>query len=521
MDRMAKPLLALFTVLCLIAYGKDAAKSAEPSLPAFLPSHYLPLFRLNDTWLVAESHQNRDGIDQYAYVSQDHAVNIIVGNLPCAVAVCETLFNNLLKISNQQATANSGNFSVVSPFEYRVVWRNGFAENFQYVSRFSNSVLIWNYSTHLDGQAQSVGQYFDGVHAQINRQRYEQALAGGNVEMGRWNTPLREHAEQLLKDGQKQEALTVLNNIVATAPTDYLSQMMLAANTSDASVAQNSARVIFRDAENADLISKSAKLLREADPASTQLPLLGKGEKGLQVILVPLAPCDLGLLAQVSEIYTGITKIPVKVMRLNEIWQFGPPDRIPNQRQIQQFITQKKGSSLDFTGWTLERYKTELIAISNLSDALTRFSVNKLMASLGPTSGQYSVDPYLEKLADILAKYRSDDPRTIYVGITEANISSGDANFVFSTTVYRPEGPVSILSYHMMLAKTLNAEYESRKRLTERIAKELVPATLNALKIPRPTDPTDPFSYSSGVDRLDQKTLTLSKPTEDALAKFR
>ena len=92
---------------------------------------------------------------------------------------------------------------------------------------------------------------------------------------------------------------------------------------------------------------------------------------------------------------------------------------------------------------------------------------------------------------------------------------------MFSTMVYRPEGPVSILSYHMMLAKTLNAEYESRKRLTERMAKELVPATLNALKIPRPTDPTDPFSYSGGVDRLDQKALILSKPTEDALAKFR
>jgi len=73
----------------------------------------------------------------------------------------------------------------------------------------------------------------------------------------------------------------------------------------------------------------------------------------------------------------------------------------------------------------------------------------------------------------------------------------------------------------MMKASSLGEPYESRKRLTERIAKELVPATLNALGIPRPVDPTDPFSYSSGVDRLDQKTLVLSKPTQDALAKFR
>jgi len=518
---MAKSLLALFTVLCLIACGKDAAKSAEPSLPAFLPSYYLPLFKLNDSWLEAEGHQNQNNIDQYAYTSSDHVVSIIVGNAPCAASVCETVFNNFLKTSNQQATANSGSFSLVTPNEYRSEWKIGGAENFLYVSRLSDSLLIWNYSTRAGGQAQSVDQYFNDVHAQINRQRYEQALAGGNVEMGRWNVSLREHAEQLLKDGHKQEAVAVLNNVVATAPTDYLSQMLLAANTSDASVAQNSARVIFRDAESPELISKSAKLLQQTDPASVRPPLLSKGERGLQVILIPLAPCDLGLLAQASETYTGITKIPVKVMRLSESWQFGAPDRIPNQRQIQQFIVQQKGSSPDFTGWTLERYKAELIAASSSSDALTKFSVNKLLASLGPAAGQYSVDPYLEKLADILVKYRSDDPRTIYVGITEANISSGDANFVFSTMVYRPEGPVSILSYHMMLAKTLNAEYESRKRLTERMAKELVPARLNALKIPRPTDPTDPFSYSGGVDRLDQKALILSKPTEDALAKFR
>lgn len=518
---MAKNLFTFFPILCLTACGADVAKSAEPSLPAFLPAYYLPLLKLNDTWLEADGHQNRDNIDQYAYTSSDHAVSVIVGNLPCAASVCEAVFNNLLKASNQQATQNSGSFSTVTPNEYRSEWKIGGAENFLYVSRLSSSILLWNYSTRLDGQTQQVSQYFDAVHAQINRERYEQALAGGNVEMGRWNISAREYAEQLLKEGHKQQALTVLNNVVATSPTDYLSQMMLAANTSDVSAAQNSARVVFRDAESPELISKSAKFLQEADPASVQPPLLTKGEKGLQVILIPLAPCDLGLLAQASNIYSGVTKIPVKVMRLNEVWQFGPPDRIPNQRQIQQFIARQKRASPDFTGWTLERYKAELISASSSSDALTKFSVDTLITSLGPMSGQYSVDPYLEKLADILAKYRSDDPRTIYVGITEANISSGDANYVFSTMVYRPEGPVSILSYHMMLAKTLNAEYESRKRLTERIAKELVPATLNALKIPRPTDPTDPFSYSSGVDRLDQKTLTLSKPTEDALAKFR
>jgi hypothetical protein len=72
-----------------------------------------------------------------------------------------------------------------------------------------------------------------------------------------------------------------------------------------------------------------------------------------------------------------------------------------------------------------------------------------------------------------------------------------------------------------MLAKTLGEPIPSRRRLTERLAKEMVPASFKALRIPRPTDPTDPYSYSSGVDRLDQKTLTLSPATRKALDELR
>lgn len=510
------------TTLLLLACSKQNAAAQPPSLPTFLPAYYSALFKIGDTWLLADGHQTKDDIDQYSYISPDHANRLIVGSLPCAPSICETVFKNFLSVSNQQATRSSGNFIAVTPFEYRVRLKGGAGDDFLYVSRLSSSILIWNYGGQFDASASdAISRYFDNVHAQINRERYDQALAGGNVELGRWNTPLREHAEQLLKDGRKPEALAVLANIVATAPTDYHSQLMLAANTSDVSVAQNSARVVRENAESQELITRSARLLGETDPASISPPFLGTGERGLQVILLPLGPCDLGLLAEVSNIYTGITKIPVKVMRFKESWQFGLPDRIPNRRQIQQFIAQIKGSRPDFAGWTLDRYRTELVAASNSSDALTRFSVQKLIGALGPTAGQHTVDPYLEKLGDIVAKYRSDDLRTMYVGVTEANIASGDANYVFSTMVDRPDGSVSILSYHMMLAKTLDADYESRRRLTERIAKELVPATLNALRIPRPADPSDPFSYSSGVERLDQKTLHLSKPTEVALEKFR
>jgi hypothetical protein len=80
---------------------------------------------------------------------------------------------------------------------------------------------------------------------------------------------------------------------------------------------------------------------------------------------------------------------------------------------------------------------------------------------------------------------------------------------------------VDILSYYMMMGETLHQEYQSRRRLTERIAKELVPASLKQLRIPRSTDPTCPYSYSSGVDRLDQKTLVLSDEVKHELQKLR
>ena len=72
-----------------------------------------------------------------------------------------------------------------------------------------------------------------------------------------------------------------------------------------------------------------------------------------------------------------------------------------------------------------------------------------------------------------------------------------------------------------MTASMTGKRYESRKRLVERLAKQLVPATLSALGMPRPADPTDPYSYADSIERVNQKTLTLSGPTKDALDKFR
>lgn len=115
----------------------------------------------------------------------------------------------------------------------------------------------------------------------------------------------------------------------------------------------------------------------------------------------------------------------------------------------------------------------------------------------------------------ILKRYRSGDARTMYVGITEANIYSGDNNYLFSYGGSKPGA--SILSYSVMRAAAFSWTSPSKRRLIERIAKELVPASLKQLKIRRSTDPRDPYSYSSGLKRLDQKTFILSDHVKEAL----
>ncbi len=61
--------------------------------------------------------------------------------------------------------------------------------------------------------------------------------------------------------------------------------------------------------------------------------------------------------------------------------------------------------------------------------------------------------------------------------------------------------PVGVMSYARMKA-TFTGE-----RLTERAAKELVPASLKKLNIPGPMDPSCPDSYSSGLQRLEEKNI--------------
>ena len=105
--------------------------------------------------------------------------------------------------------------------------------------------------------------------------------------------------------------------------------------------------------------------------------------------------------------------------------------------------------------------------------------------------------------------------------VTSVNFSAGDANYLFNSSVGSPGHAAGMLSYYMMEASPSGQPYESRSRLTERIAKQLVALSLSMLGVPRPSDPRDPASSVDGVQRLDEKGLLLSQATADALAKIR
>jgi len=119
-------------------------------------------------------------------------------------------------------------------------------------------------------------------------------------------------------------------------------------------------------------------------------------------------------------------------------------------------------------------------------DALSRYWGQDLLAKISAEPGQYRADSYVEKLDRLLKPHQSKDARTMYVGITEANIYGGDNNFVFSVSTTNPQSHVGLMSYYMMQG-----------------------------------NPACPYSYSSGVERLDQKTLNLSDEVKQVLNKLR
>ena len=506
-------------VLAFSALLVTAVAAGDLRLPSFLPDYYGPAFSSKGRPLAFVTQRETNSVTQCLYslgANEVLSIESISGDGPA----CRAGFNNILAHLNQIITTNRGAFVEITETELHaeVVLTNVTQTIFAFV--LPHSVNIWTHSI-APGVAGQFQSGFQDILSLVNRQRYEEALIEGNVSMGQWQKSIHSYATQLLKTGKKNEALFVLKNLLATSPFDYEAHLEFIENTSDLMAATNSAKAVLKSAEQLDQISQAAGFLGVEAPTLEKIASLSTNDTGFEVVLIPIAPCNPWLPGEVASTYERITDVPVKIRQLDQEWIWGTPDRVARQRDIENILIRLAKKNIVFTGWDKDRYLSALTEAVKSEDAFSKYWANDLISKAKVEPGQYRVEHYLNTLSERLKSHRSKDARTMYVGITEANIYGGDNNYVFSLGTTAADSHASLMSYCMMLGKTVPQGFDSRQRLVERIAKELVPASLKQLRIPRSTDPTCPYSYSSGLDRLDQKTLTLSDEVKQALIKLK
>lgn len=496
----------------------ETADSSGRELPTFLSSHYRDVFGLAAKGMKLVQQNKKDSLSTYVYARPDASASLAWESFACERDRCQVLYDNAVRYFDKVATENAGSFLQATQTEFALRWKIGSDENVLVAAKLPNSVL---FATHVarSGHSLDVASFVAKFGSAINRQRYDEALRMDNVQMGLWSSQIHAFARELLGSGKSREALVVLKDLIAVAPFDYQAHLEIVENTPDFATVRDNAAAVYENAEDASLTARAGRYLGYREPDVGELPPLAKDEGGLRVVLIVLPPCDLRIARDAALLYEKIVGIPVRLSRLpaESDMTFGVPDRIPDQRRIQQAIIQKLGPNVDFSGWDLERYKIELLKTVGSAGALARFSMEDFVAKLPDREGQYDGRTYAERLANVVARYGPQDNRTIYVGLTSRDIFLGDTNYVFSNG----GSTVSLLSYSRMTSRMTGERYESRKRVVERLAKQLVPPTLLTLGIPRPADPTDPLSYADGVERVDQKSLTLSGPTKAALDKLR
>jgi len=513
------PIAAIF-LMSLATVQAQPSSSSGRELPPFLAPYYVDAFNAVDKGLMLQEKQNKDNISHYVYSSPDQVASLTFENIICERDRCQVLYQNAVQYFNKLATDNSGEFTQATPTEFAAKWQTGLANSYSFIAKLPNSVLISSYSERLDRHVDA-NSFLTELKTAVDHQRYDQVERAGQVQVGLWSGAIHNYASWLLGKGKKDDAVGVLKILVAAAPFEYQAHAELTDNAHDSAVARGSAAIVYDNAEDSELVSKAGRYLGQTNLEFAALPVLENDNGGLHVVLIALPECDLKVVGEAARLYENAMGIPVSIRRLAEPWEYGVPTRIPDQRRIQQVIIQKRGPNINFGGWDLARYRSELLKTVETSDALAKFSMEGFVAKLDSRPGQYDAGPLIESLASILAKYRPHDARAMYVGVTGTDIFSGDTNYLFSSGAIIGGAATTILSYSRFSAKMTGERYESRKRLAERIAKQLVPPTLSALGIPRPADPTDAYSYADSVERVDQKTLTLSTPTKEALDKFR
>lgn len=345
------------------------AFAADAEFPAFLPESYRTAFATAESPLSLTTHTTKDGVEHYLYTSADNGLFLSVDHITADSPKQKAVMSNIVRYLAKEIDSNSGTFIKLAEHEMFANVYNSGTKRYVLIFALPSGVQVWTFSG-LHAEKMDVSAKFDLLLNLANRQRYLEADAQGNVLMGTWGAEIHDHARTLLREGKKQEALTVLAKIVATSPYNFRAHLDIVQISPDVKIAENSARVILRNAEDPELIAEATKYLGVRPVSTESLEVLEKGERGLQVVLIPLDPCDLSLLESVAKAYEKITGIPVKLRRLREQWSFASPERIPYQRWIQDNLVRMTGEKINFAGWSKDRYLKKLLKVSEEKDAL-------------------------------------------------------------------------------------------------------------------------------------------------------
>ncbi|MBL8697690.1 MAG: hypothetical protein JNK67_04935 [Alphaproteobacteria bacterium] len=514
---MAEIATRFAALLLLLTAASTTAAQPQAGFP---PPYYAEAMRFGGKPLDIIHGERTNAADRAVLASVDGRRRVAIERSGCAAAACDALFERRLAATNAALAPLRGAFVAIGPFGFAARWEEAARRHVLAVERLPDAVVGWQISTPATAPVDAAA-FVAAVARATDRHRAELAGALDPVEFARWSPSIHRHARDLLAAGRRDAALAELGRVVAAAPANLEAQLDLAENTGDATAARTSAAIVWETAEAAALAKRAARLLGHREAELADLPVVAPPPPGLRVFVVPLAPVDPRLVASAARLYADSVGIPVTLARLPAPWHWGEPDRFVRQREVQAFLLQRAGRPIDFAGWSLDRYRREVEAASAADDPRTRFQTDAFMTALAEQPGQFRVDRHLEALHAALAPLRGDDRRTMVVAVTEADIFAGQANFMFSGGSIGAAGGASILSYAWMRAERLGEPTQSRTRLVQRLAKEMVPATLNQLGIVRPADPADPHSYADSVARVDQKTLTLSAPTRAALDRLR
>lgn len=492
--------------------------SAGDALPAFLPSYFSQVMTFDGAPLTRLA--SATSPDSATYMTVDGSAAVLFVFFTGDEAVCDAEFANrsnaLLGIAARPESA--GRVIFADEFNLRTEARTDNAIVQTALFRLPRAVLTATVF-RFKASEEAADRYQEVVVRLVDRWRYELAAGFDSILFGRWAHSAHEYAHELMAIPDRAGALAVLQRLSLWAPYDLEAKVEFAELTTDPKARKENASVAYDRTEDVELRARAARLIgKQTDLAS--LPLLGKGESGLQLVLLPLTPCDLTLVSEAAVICGKILDIPVNLRRMPAPWTFGVPGRIRNKRNIDAFLLKEGDPHANFDGWTADQYTSAMLSIADKKPPPEAYQLRHFVEEFRKQSLLVDVEPAVGNLQTDIRPYRSGDPRTVFIGVTGEPIYLGISNYVFSG--HRP-GPdaCAILSYDMMLSKNAGDAHESRPRVAERLAKEMVPPVLAALGIERPIDPSDPGSYSDGVGRLDEKSLTLSASTQEALDKIR